>query len=62
MFCSNLEINLPADLPSTCKTVGDKAFYGCTKLTGNIKEIVESNVKFGKGVFMQCSGITGPIQ
>ena len=57
--CSNLEWNVK--FPSTLTTVGDNAFSGCSKITGNLDEIMKYNVKYGKGVFMRCSSLTGDI-
>jgi type II secretory pathway pseudopilin PulG len=60
--CTNLEINLPNDLPTALTKIGDKAFYNCKKLTGNINTIINSGISFGKGVFMKCPNLTGNIQ
>ena len=57
--CSNLEWNVK--FPSTLTTVGDNAFSGCNKINGNLDEIMKYNVKYGKGVFMRCSSLTGDI-
>ena len=61
-FCSNLEINLPNDLPDTITSIGDKAFYNCSKLNGNINLIMSKGYALGKGVFMKCPNLTGEIQ
>lgn len=60
--CSNLEINLPEDLPNSVVNIGDKAFYNCTKLNGNINTIINKGYDLGKGVFMKCQNLTGEIQ
>lgn len=61
-FCSNLEISLPDDLPKGITSIGDKAFYNCKKLEGNINTILNKGYTLGKGVFMKCPNLTGDIQ
>lgn len=58
--CSNLEWDVK--FPSTLTSIGDNAFNGCGKITGNLDEIMNSNVKYGKGVFMRCNSLTGNIE
>ena len=62
MNCTNLEINVPNDLPSSIESIGYKAFYNCKKLSGNIDEIQNTGIVLGQGVFMNCSNLTGSIQ
>ena len=62
MNCTNLEINIPNDLPSSIESIGYKAFYNCKKLTGNIDEIQNAGIVLGQGVFMNCSNLSGSIQ
>ena len=62
MNCTNLEINVPSDLPSSIESIGYKAFYNCKKLSGNIDEIQNTGIVLGQGVFMNCSNLTGSIQ
>ena len=57
--CTNLEWNVK--FPSSIEGVGDNAFSGCRKITGDLDEIMKYNVKYGKGVFMRCSSLTGDI-
>ena len=59
-FCSNLEWEVA--FPSTLKSIGEKAFYGCGKITGKLEEIMNTKVIYGQGVFMKCSRLTGDIQ
>ena len=58
--CNNLQWEV--QFPSTIKEVGDSAFNGCSKITGNLDEIMKYNVKYGKGVFMRCSSLKGNIE
>ena len=57
--CTNLEWEVK--FPSSIESVGDNAFNGCSKITGNLDEIMKYDVKYGKGVFMRCSSLTGDI-
>ena len=59
-FCSNLEWEVA--FPLTLKSVGEKAFYGCGKITGKLEDIMNTKVIYGQGVFMKCSKLTGDIQ
>lgn len=47
-------------LPRTLKEIGDRAFYDCTGLTGNLT-IPESVTTIGDNAFEGCSGFTGNL-
>jgi hypothetical protein len=49
-------------LPNTVTSIGDKAFSECTKLNGNINDIISKGYTLGKGVFLKCPNLTGKIQ
>lgn len=61
-FCEQLNITVPDDIPSSVSKIGNKAFYGCTNLTGDVSKIMSSEISLGQGVFMKCPNLTGNIQ
>ena len=59
-FCSNLEWNI--SFPQSLQEIGEKAFYGCEKITGDLNVLMTAGISYGKGVFMKCNLLTGDIQ
>ena len=47
-------------IPNSVQTIGSRAFYGCTGITGSVS-IPVSVVEIGSLAFKNCSGITGSI-
>lgn len=60
--CTNLEINVPKDLPKSIEKISNSAFLNCTNLVGNIDEILASKITLGRGTFANCPNLTGSIQ
>ena len=55
--CKNLK---EISIPSGSTSIGRKAFYGCTGLTGELK-IPETVTSIGESAFEGCSGFTGNL-
>lgn len=56
--CTNLEINVPKDLPKSIEKISNSAFLNCTNLVGNIDEILASKITLGRGTFANCPNLT----
>ena len=55
------ELNCKIIFPSSLKEIGDKAFYGCLGIEGDLNSIVEQGIKTGKNAFAKCSKMKGDI-